>query len=704
MLFARLREEVIPHLAARDRADLVRDLVEMTRRRHAKYGETLFHLEPNVKECPGGLRDYHVARWLTLIGELETRRRWVAAEECWPRRLGEEGQQAFEFLATLRCFLHYQHGRDDNQLTYELQDRAAADGVGLARGDALSPAQWMRYYFRHARAIDRLSRTLTEEALPSRSSLYVLYQDWRSRLSNADFSVLRGRVYFRQPIEDPLLILRLFEFISRHGLELAGETERQVEDLGSRLADRWQDGAPYWKIFLRILAGPHAAAAIRAMHRLGLLEALFPEYRAIDTLVVRDFYHRYTVDEHSFMAIQNLHALTGATEPPDRHFAQLFAELERPELLLFALLFHDVGKGAPGADHVEGSLAVAARVMERFGAEKREREMVTFLIRHHLEMSSVAQRRDIFDPATVRAFARMVGEHERLKMLCLLTYADIKSVHPEALKPWKAEILWQLFVSASNALTRSLDEDRVPSTSLSLGNTDLPPAEVTIFLDGFPRRYLATHTAEEVAAHARLARGLTGRSVALRLERHHLWELTAITPDRPRLFASMTGVLAAWGMNIVKAEAFANRAGLVLDSVRFVDLHRTLDLNPSEVERFQKNLSDVLTGSRALENLLQGRGVGGAAARPGKTRIATQVHFDDEASSHSTLLELTARDRPGLLYQASSILADFGCNIEVALIDTEGEKVIDVFYLTAAGSRLSDSLKHSLRNALLDKL
>ncbi len=702
LLFTRLREEVVPHLVARDRADLLRDLAETTRRRHLQYGETIFQLEPNVKESPGGLRDYHVARWLTLIAELESRRRWVTAEQCWPRRLGEEGRQAFEFLATLRCFLHCQHRRDDNLLTYELQDRAARAGVGLAPRQALSPEDWMRRYFRHARSIDRLARSLADEALPARSSLYALYRDWRSRLSNADFSVLRGRVYFRQPAEDPLLLLGLFEFISRHGLELASETERQAEEQVVRLADRWRDGAPCWKVFLRILTGPHAATALRAMHRLGLLEALFPEFRAIDSLVIRDFYHRYTVDEHSFMTLQNLHALSGATEETGPQFARLFAELERPELLLFALLFHDVGKGMPEEeDHVDGSLLAVSRILDRFSVERWDREAIVFLIRHHLEMSATAQRRDIFDHDTVRGFAHLVGDPERLKMLCLMTYADIQSVNPEALKPWKAEMLWQLFAAASNVLTRSLDDDRVPAAAPPPPDADLPPAELACFLEGFPRRYLATHSPEEVAAHARMARALAGRSAALRLERHHAWELTVVTRDRPRLFASMTGVLAAWGMNIVKADAFANRAGVVLDTFRFADLHRTLDLNPSEVERFQQSVLDVLTGRQSLEALLQGR-LAAPPPRRCKTQISTRIHF--EASSHSTLLELIAPDRPGLLYQVSSILADFGCNIEVALIDTEGEKVIDVFYLTASGAYLNAALEQSLRDALLAKL
>ena len=709
-LFARLREHLIPQLVARERPEIVSNLTELTRRRHARHGHTIFELEPNLKEAPGGLRDYQLAEWLVLIAELEKNRRWVTPEGFWPATLGEECGRAFDFLAAARCFLHYRQKRDFNQLTYELQAEAAALGIGHQPGRALPAEEWMRSYFRQARAVFRLATQLLEEASAAQSSLYDVFLDWRSRLSNADFTVARGRIFLRQPAttQEPGGLLSLFEFMARHGLALSAEAERSVEQALPRLQDVAFQKA-LWPRFRQILILPHAAEALRALHRLGVLVHLFPEFGAIDSLVVRDFYHRYTVDEHSFMTIQNLHRLRSPQGAWEGRFSEILAELEQPELLFLALLLHDVGKGMPVANHIEGSLQVVEAILSRLAVEPTDREVIRFLVSRHLLMSSTLLRRDIFEPETVRSFAETVGTAERLKMLCLFTYADIQAVNPEALTPWKAEMLWQLYAATSNALTRTLDDDRIHVAGREaqveriralLPKTATLP-KLSAFLEGFPRRYLFTHRPEEIAAHYQMARRLAKTPVQLSLRAHpHDYELTVLTADRPFLFASLTGVLTAWGMNILKAEAFANQAGTVLDTFRFVDPFRTFQLNPSEVARFEKNLVDVLAGQTSLKTLLSGR-VGPAALPVTKIQVPTQIRFDDSCSTHSTLLELITQDRPGLLYQASSAIAELGCNIEVALIDTEGQKVIDVFYLTCQGAQLNPAQQQALREALL---
>ena len=726
-LFERLRGEVIPHLVRRDGQDLIRGFVEMTQARHSKHGNTIFHLEPNLKEAPGGLRDFHVARWLTLVSGLDRQGRWVVPEEVWPQTLQAEGARAFEFLAAARCFVHYARGRDDNQLTYEGQELAAARGIGCAPARSLHPADWMRTYFRHARSVQRLTARLFDEVAPARSSLYALFQDWRSRLSNADFSVVRGRIFPRQPatLGDPRLVLGLFEMMARHGLDPSREAERWVADAVARLP-RQPSGIPgLWETFRQILVLPHSAQALRAMHRLGLLGAIFPEFHCVDCLVVRDYFHRYTVDEHTLMTIESLHELRpvqgkGASDG-GRHplegwqlrFAEILAELEKPELLFLGLLFHDDGKGMPNENHVEGSLAAVEGVFERLGLSLEDRETVRFLIANHLEMSATVMRRDIFDPETIRNFAHLVGSPERLKMLCLLTYADIKSVNPEALTPWKAESLWQLYAATENYLARSLDEERVHSAIAETGKAErvlkllgspTSAEEFNTFLEGFPRRYLETHAPEEIAEHFRMGRQVASSQVELSLKaKDRFHELTVLATDRPLLFASLTGVLAAWGMNILKADAFANASGEILDTFRFVDLFRTLELNPGETDRLKDDIAGVVTGRTKLQDLIHGR-VDSQIRPVAKVKIAGQVRFDDTSSSHSTLLELIAQDRPGLLYQVSSALAELGCNIEVALIDTEGQKVIDVFYLTAGGRKLTQLLQSNVRDALLELL
>src|SRR5207237_6403075 len=227
-LFARLREQIIPKMVARDATELMQRLADLTRERHKKYGQMIIHLEPNIKDCPGGMHDYQVAYWLTLVSELEKTGAWPT-ENVLPTTLRKECGMALEFLSAVRCFLHYRQGRDLNGLTYELQSEAAAAGIGFEEGSP-TPGEWMRGYFRHVRSIYRLT-VLLDEVPPARSALYRLFENRKSRLSNADFSVVEGRVFMRQlsSVEEPSVLFALFEFVARPRLKLSAETERCVE-------------------------------------------------------------------------------------------------------------------------------------------------------------------------------------------------------------------------------------------------------------------------------------------------------------------------------------------------------------------------------------------------------------------------------------------------------------------------------------------
>jgi [protein-PII] uridylyltransferase len=708
-LFRRLHDKVIPKLVARESKALLQGLSEVTRERHTKYGLTVFHLEPNIKEAPGGLRDYNVACWLALISAMDKLRDWPDASSL-RAPVRKQLEAALDFLMSARCFLHFRHGRDDNSLSWEAQDEAAARRIGAADASDLSPADWMRIYFSHARVVHRTVTQLLEEIPEAWSSLYRQVQSWRSRLSTPDFSVVDGLIFLQQPsaLQDSEVLLRMFHFMAHHGLKLSATTEYRIEQAIPALASMPPRGAELWLYLQETLLQPHAADALRAMHSLRLLTLLLPELRPIDALVVRDYYHRFTVDEHSFLAIESLHRLKQSQSEWDKRYAELLGELEDPQLLYLALLLHDTGKGVPGANHVEASLEIANRCMDRLDIDPTERAVVLFLIGNHLELSA-ALRRDIFNPETIAAIAEKVGTPERLKMLCLLTYADIKAVNPEALTPWKAESVWQLYIATENHLNRSADQrvhadvndEKLARLRLLASVTS---SKFKAFLEGFPQRYLLMHSAEEVMRHLQMSEQVGTHPVQIDLKRgRHWYELTLVTKDRPALFATLAGVLAAWGMNIVKANAFSNEAGTVVDSLYFTDRFRTLELNLSEWDRFKRSVTDVLMGEADLDRMLRERhrAEKGAIA---KVKVETKIDFDDSSSSASTLVQVIAQDRPRLLHRIASCLSEEKCNIEIALIDTEGQMAIDTFYLTTNGTKLTPEQCRKVQRALVEEL
>ena len=667
---------------------ITRRLVELAQQRHKKFNNTVYHLEPNIKEAPGGIRDIHLLRWL---GQLPPQHEAIRGSLT-------ELSNATQFLFALRAFLHLRAGRDNNLLTFELQDEVARS---LPR-EPLSPEAWMRLYYGHARRVFQCALRAIEYAETQDASLMRQFRDWRSRLSTSDFTISRDRIFLRNPastLHSPESVLDLFAFVGRHGVQLSWDAQRRIQNESDRVAAQFAEHPPQWPVWRNFFAQPHTALALSQMQETCALAAALPEWKNIDSLVVRDFYHRYTVDEHTLVAIDAIDRLMAKKPDTPSRFHDFELSENDQAILRLAILLHDIGKGTAPGEHVRGSIESGRAILSRMHAPQHVEQQVLFLIEHHLDLSVIMSGRDMEDPATARSLSARVGTQEDLLRLTLLTYADISAVNPTAMTPWRLEQLWRVYLMGTEQLTRELSTDRIHEPAQPGWGDELAP-EIGHFLNGLPKRYLRTHTREEIEHHYLLSQKSKRDDVAIEIAREAgAYLLTVLAHDHPGLFSALCGTLASFGMNIVKAEAASNAEGCILDLIRFTDPLRTLELNPSEVNRLEWTVECVVKGTVEVTDLLKRRR---PVRRPTTdATIAPSVRFDNEASENATLVDFVCEDRPGLLYDLTSAIASLGCNIEVVMIETEAHRAVDVFYVTQNGRKLNEPMQERLRTDLL---
>ncbi len=672
-----------------NREAVLEALLQLTDQRHARFNRTIYQLEPDVKDAPGGLRDIEAARLFHALSGQRT-----GADDTELDRL----DQAEDTLLRIRAILHCEQGRNLNVLTHELQETVAdrlryPGGSRQQRVEAL-----MGTYFRHARAVARaLARARVQSGGPER--------DPQAEALGLNLELSADGVRFVDPeraVAEPASWLHVFAQAAAHNAKISYETL----DLFERNAVRYTpaDLMPTDEDRRRLLAllrpAPGLYARLSDMHDCGLLPALFPEFKAIAGLVIRDFFHKYTVDEHTLLTIRGLERLV--TPPPGRErMGSLLAELRAPELLVLALLYHDVGKWKDDR-HDEESVRMAGPMLDRLGLPAEDRQDVLFLIGQHLQMSKVAFRRDTQDPAVVRDFATLVGTEQRLKLLCLMTVADVEAVSTETLTPWKEELLWRLYMDAYNQITLGYGDDVLQGHDAaealqSSRPEDIDPAELTRMLDGFPRRYLAMFDADHIYRHVRLARDIHADEVHLFLEpKRDAWELTVVSIDKPSLFSNICGVLAYYGMHILRVSAMTSPAELVVDVFEFTDHEGFFRFNPDATGQVEDTLRDVVAGRQDVTALLR-RKAKSVLRRPATMRVPSVVTLDNEHSQRYTVLEIVAEDALGLAHRISRVLSQHGCDVDLVLLSTEGKRAIDVFHLTKAGGKLSGSAQMALK-------
>ncbi len=695
-LAARVLDTGSPWRAAT--TDALRELVA---ERHRRYNHTIYHLEPDIKEAPGGLRDLSAIRTLTALTPADA----DGAASLIAGRHDEALDEAEEFLLRIRSMVHLDNKRDQNILSHEHQE-TVAERFGAPGTKARAVEALMSVYFHHARIVSRVVSRVMEGTGPA--PVPVLAGAVADNIERRQDGV--GFIDTVRASLQPRTWLSVFQAAIDAGCAVAPDTLTFIERHNDcYTSEQFFPDKAECEGFLRFLK-PRSGLYDRLseMHENGLLGRMFPEFRKIYCRVIRDFYHKYTVDEHTFVTIRNLSDLTDpdSCPPSRRRFSGALAELEEPELIVLALLFHDVGKWT-NKNHAEESVRMVAGPLHRLRIPPQAVRTVEFLIRHHLAMSQNAFRRDTQDPEVPRQLARLVGTEDRLRMLCLLTLVDIQGTTPETLTPWKEELLWHLYVDTYNHLTLGYgdeviakdEKDEQSVAALLAGRpAEITEEQTTRFLDGLPRRYLRLVDPGRVYDHILLSRDLEPDGVRVDLKRKdEVWELDVVTRDRPRIFSKICGVLSYFGMDILRGQAMSNRERVVLDLFRFVDADKFLALNESGPADLTRLLQEVLTGAVDLESMLKGRE---AAARARRRRVPNVVHFDHFYSDRYTVLEVGGANQWGLLHRISRVISEHDCDIDLVLISTEGDRATDVFHLTRNGGKLSMDMEHSLRTDL----
>jgi [protein-PII] uridylyltransferase len=660
-------------------------LLELIDGRHAGFNGTLYQLEPDLKDSPGGLRDLTATRTIAMLSDPLLLRRAPAGAVSF--------DAAEDFLLRIRSVLHLEQGRNQNQLSHELQERAA-EALGYPGSNPRQRVeQLMSDYYRHARIVSRSLEWARREApVPVGPNL----------------GLSRDGVGFMDSVQaarNPASWLEVFQAAIDHGADVADETLSCIQQHVDRYrADDFFPASKERQAVLHLLKPkPGLYKRLSEMHDCGFLGRLFPEFQLISWRVVRDFYHKYTVDEHTLLTIRNLERLVTTDLPERGRFARVLEDLDAPELLVLALLYHDVGKWHD-EDHATESVRMATVMLDRLQVSGDARNAVLFLIQHHLRMSVAAFQRDTDDPKVVRTFASLVGTEERLQMLCLMTMADVEAVSPETLTPWKAELLWRFYVDTYNHLTLHYGDELIDHSEERLRTLrgqlpdDVTPVELETFVEGLPQRYLSMFSPETIVRHVAMARDMGPDDVHVAVESSEgIWTLAVATRDKPHLFSNACGVLSFHGMNILKGNAFTNSNGLVLDVFQFTDDERFLELNPDGTARVERMLQEVVSGRMEIRDRLRGRELG---VHQPAVHIDPVIRIDNQASGQYTIVDIVASNSLGLLHRISRAISGRGCAVELVLISTEGERAIDVFHITKAGAKLTDDEQQALTSDL----
>lgn len=666
--------------------------------RHERMGDTRYVLEPNLKEGKGGFRDLQTLFWIAkYLYQVEHVQDLVDVGVLTADDV-KRFKKAATFLWTARCHLHYIAGRPEERLTFNVQSEIAERMNYRDHAGTQGVERFMKHYFLIAKDIGDLTRilcaVLEEQHKKRRTPNWLPTFQFRKKAIDG-FIVDSGRLNVSSDKDfkkAPIKILQLFQLMQKHSLDVHPNALRLVAQNLKLINAKFRKDPKANALFMEILTGQKPQAALMALNEAGVFGKFMPDFGRVVAQMQYDMYHVYTVDEHTIRAIGVLNGIeTGRLEEDHPVACAVIGEVQSRQALYLAVLLHDIAKGR-GGDHSILGAEVAEKLAPQLGLSDWETETVAWLVRHHLLMSNMAFKRDLDDPKTVADFIEIVQSPERLRLLLILTVADIRAVGPNVWNAWKAGLLRELYFRTQEVMSDSaptqLRSERVEQAKARLADAlkPWPDADIQAHLDlGNPGYWLSIDVETQVR-HAHLIHKTDKADTGFAIETgtnedRDATEITVYSPDHPGLFSSIAGALALCGASIVDAKVQTLANGMALDSFWIHDLERTAYRQKRDLKRLISRIQDAMQGK-----ISPARDLAAAqkSALPSRTRVfhvPPRVLVDNKASQSHTVIEINGRDRQALLHDVTAVITYNGLQISSAHISTYGERVVDVFYV-----------------------
>ena len=701
-LECQLRDALARRFFGRRARGFVAQKMRERTQRHSRSKFSTQLLEPNVKESPGGLRDVHTAGWFLMARRGLRAPEGLRESHLLTRRNYRIYADACDFLLRIRNELHFHTGKPFDVLEHDLQPLIAKNLGYEDRGNELGVEHLMRSYYAHARVVKHLCDLICERLKGQSSAGRAVGMLVRRQLD--DGSVLhpthialpkKRRGFF----EDAHRLLSLFLNAQRFGVPLNEVAQQAIKDRLHLIDDAFRSSARASRIFLDILRVPGGIGSTwRAMHDLDVLGTYAPEFGSLTCLVQYNRYHIYTADEHTLVAVEHLDHLARSPALPDslQHLRRVYNEISRKELLYLALLMHDVGKSRRGEDHSVVGAEMTRDFLERLRLPDEHLETVVFLVREHLTMASISQQRDLADQRMIREFASRFSHPDVLRMLYVLTYADLSAATHTAWTSWKSHLLRELYEKTFATLTQSASsdverpEEREIWEILAALETRIPRQTLVEHLNNMPPRYPEQNGAEEIARHLHLIEAMGSSLVAVCIQPGGTFsEITVCTRDHPFRLSEICGVLATRDIDIFNAHAYTRRDGTVIDIFQVTRRDDSEDRATLQA-RLRQTLTDVFRQKVRVSDLFDRYTQRWALRRRPAIPIAPKIAFENDVSARYTVIDISARNATGLLYTITRTLSELGLDIYTARIGTQGDRAVDAFYVRKDGDKITD--------------